>query len=271
MWPFGRAGRVGTVVALVACVAGALKNAAAADGPEPTTRPFVRDGKLDLDAVVSHFENLYRSKSSISRAELVVTKPRRKKSMRMTIRTRGEDRALVVIDEPAREKGTATLKVDKNLWNYLPRIQRTIRIPPSMMLSPWMGSDFTNDDLVRESSFREDYTYELVGPSKSPAGWLVRFEARQGVVGLWKRFELVVSPDGRLPVEAKYFDRRDRLARTMVWDEVKQFGTRRVPSHMTLVPADKDGYKTEMVYLDIDYDADVPESTFSLSRLEQRR
>lgn len=267
---FRQAGRVGAVGALVACAAGAV-GGAAADAPEPTTRPFVRDGKLDLDAVVDHFENLYRSASSVSRAELIVTKPRRKKSMRMTIWTRGEDRALVVVDEPPREKGTATLKVDKNLWNYLPRIQRTIRIPPSMMLSPWMGSDFTNDDLVRESSFREDYTYELVGRSESPAGWLIRFQAKEGVVGLWKRFELVVSPDGRLPVEAKYFDRRDRLARTMVWDEVKPFGTRRVPSHMTLVPTDKQGYKTEMVYLDIDYDADVPDSTFSLSRLEQRR
>ena len=111
---------------------------------------------------------------------------------------------------PAREKGTATLKVDKNLWNYLPRIKRTIsHSPPSMMLASWMGSDFTNDDLVKESSYSKDYVYELVGPSDDPKGWHVRFTAKPDIVGLWNRFELVLSEDARIPLKAQYvYDRR---------------------------------------------------------------
>ncbi|MBN2309857.1 MAG: outer membrane lipoprotein-sorting protein, partial [Candidatus Hydrogenedentes bacterium] len=157
---------------------------------------FLKDGVLDIDAVVKHFEDLYRSTSSISRATLTVTKPRQTRTLTMKAWTKGEDKALIVIEAPAREKGTATLKVDDNLWNYLPRIKRTIRIPPSMMLASWMGSDFTNDDLVKESSYREDYTYHLVGPSESPEGWLIQFDAKPDVVGLWERFELVISRDG---------------------------------------------------------------------------
>ncbi len=118
----------------------------------PADHPFVKDGQVDVDAVVKYFEDLYRSDSSISVAKLTVTKPRRKRTLEMKIWTRGEEKALIVIRNPARERGTATLKVDKNLWNYLPRIKRTIRIPPSMMLASWMGSDFTNDGLVKESS-----------------------------------------------------------------------------------------------------------------------
>jgi len=232
---------------------------------------FIKAGKLDLDAVVEYFENLYRSEKSISTAELTVTKPRRKKTLRMKVWTQGEERALVVILSPVREKGIATLKVEKNLWNYFPRIKRTIRIPPSMMLSSWMGSDFTNDDLVRESSYREDYTCHLVGHSEDPSGWVIRFVAKPEVVGLWKRLELIVSNDGRIPLVARYYDRKDRLARTLYWDEVKQFGRRRIPSRLTLIPEDKEGHKTEMLYLDINFDAEVPDGTFSLSALERKR
>jgi outer membrane lipoprotein-sorting protein len=232
---------------------------------------FVKNGKLDLAAVVAHFEDLYRSTGSIAEAELTMVKPRRTRTMRLKSWTQGEDKALFIIESPVRDKGTATLKVDKNLWNYLPRIKRTIRIPPSMMQSSWMGSDFTNDDLVRESSFENDYTYTFEGRSIEPAGWKIAFTAKPGVVGLWNRFELILSEDGTLPVQAQYFDRKDRLARTIYWDDVKMFGTRQIPAHMTLVPEDEEGQRTEMRYLEMEFDVKLPESTFSLSRLEQSR
>jgi hypothetical protein len=242
---------------------------------EPPAGPvFVEDGQLDLEAAVKYFEDLYRSESSISEAELTVTRPRQTRTMGMKVWTRGEDRALIVIQSPPRDKGTATLKVDKNLWNYMPKIKRTIRIPPSMMLASWMGSDFTNDDLVRESSYSEDYTYELVGRNEDPAGWLVRFDAKPGVVGLWNRFEVVLSEDGTVPLVARYYDRKDRLSRTIYWDEVREFGGKRIPARMLLIPEDEEEEeerKTQMRYLDIDFDVGVPESTFSLSRLERQR
>ena len=262
------------VVLALSCTTAMLAYGQQAEASEqvPTTvseQSFLKDGTLDVEAVVKHFEDLYRSESSISVAELIVTRPRRKRTLRMKTWTQGQEKALIVILAPAREKGTATLKVDKNLWNYLPRIKRTIRIPPSMMLASWMGSDFTNDDLVRESSYSKDYVYKLVGPSQDPAGWLIRFDAKPGVVGLWNRFELVVSEDGRVPLKAEYYDRKDRFCRELVWDRVKKFDGRPIPSHLTLVPQDVTGHRTEMVYYEIDFDVEVPDSTFSLSRLER--
>jgi hypothetical protein len=242
------------------------------DANTPVDEPsFIKDGELDIDAAVKYFEDLYRSESSIAVARLIVTTPRQERTLDMKIWTKGEEKALIVIEAPPREKGTATLKVDRNLWNYLPRIKRTIRIPPSMMLASWMGSDFTNDDLVRESSYSKDYTYELVGPSDAPPGWLVRFIAKPDIVGLWNRFELVVSQDGRIPLAARYYDRRDELARTMLWSDVCVFDGKRIPSRMVLLPQDREGHKTEMIYLELEFDVDLPDSTFSLSRLEQDR
>lgn len=232
---------------------------------------FLKEGKLDLDAVVKHFDDLYRSDSSIAVIESTVTRPRRTRAMTMKVWTKGRDKALVLIEQPVREAGAATLKVDNNLWNYLPRIKRTIRIPPSMMLASWMGTDFTNDDLVRRSSFVDDFDYRVSGRSVDPAGWLVRFDAKPGLVGLWSRIELVLSEDGAIPLKAQYFDRKNRLARTMRWAEVREFDGRRLPVHMTLVPEDEPGNRTEMRYLTIQFDVNVPESTFSLSNLEQQR
>ena len=140
-----------------------------------------------------------------------------------------------------------------------------------MMLASWMGSDFTNDDLVRESSLTDDYTYELIGRSEQTNGWVVRFEAKPDVVGLWKRFELVVADDGKIPVEARYYDRKDRLARSLSWYDVKEMGGRRIPTRLVLTPLDREGHKTELVYTDIAFDIDVPDDTFSLTRLEQKR
>jgi len=224
--------------------------------------------KLDVAAALRKFDALYRSTSSVSRLEMTVYTERRTRSVRMQAWTRGAKRALVVIEAPARDKGTATLRVDDNLWNYLPRIARTIRVPPSAMLSSWMGSDFTNDDLVHSSSYADDFDGSLLGDALG-GGKLIRLDAKSSTVGLWKRIEVVFNDDLTLPLRAEYFDRRLRHARTMIFDEVRELDGHRVPTRMTLTPLDQPGHKTVVVYLDIDFDADVPESTFSLSRLER--
>ena len=224
----------------------------------------------DVDALLARLDDLYRSRSSIARLEITVVTPRTTRSMRMKAWTRGEEEVLVVVEDPPREAGTATLRVGQNLWNWLPRIARTIRVPPSMMLGSWMGTDFTNDDLVKESSLRKDFVARVDRRSEDPPGWWLILEVKPGVVGRWARIELLVSDD-LLPVEERHHDRKGRLARTMTFDEVKVLGGRRLPVHLMLVPAGEEGKRTEMRYLDVRFDVPLPDDTFSLSRLEQGR
>jgi hypothetical protein len=115
----------------------------------------------DVEALLQHLDDLYRSRSSIARIQIDVASTRSTRSMRLKAWTRGEEEVLVLIEAPPREAGTATLRVGNNPWNYLPRIARTIRVPPAAMLGSWMGTDFTNDDLVKESSLRRTYWGEL--------------------------------------------------------------------------------------------------------------
>ena len=247
-------------IALVAAALATLATGPAQRAPSPP----------DVDALLQRLDDLYRSKSSIARIDVQVVNPRTTRSLRLKVWTRGEDHSLIVIEAPPREAGTATLRVEDNLWNYLPRIARTIRVPPSAMLGSWMGTDFTNDDLVHESSMRRDFASRIDRRSDSPGGWWLRLEVRPGVVGRWARIDVLVSDD-ELPVEERFYDRKGRLARTMTFDEVRPLGGRRLPAHLTLVPADVAGQRTEMRYLDAQFDLALPEDTFSLSRLEQNR
>jgi len=222
----------------------------------------------DVESLLTHIDDLYRSKSSVARIEIKVTNPRTTRTLRLKAWTRGEEEVLVIIEAPPREVGTATLRVGDNLWNYLPRIARTIRVPPAMMLGSWMGTDFTNDDLVKESSRRKDFASRIERRSESPPGWWLVLEVKPGVVGRWARIELLVS-DARLPVEERHFDRKGRLARIMRFDEIGVLGGRRLPTRLVLTPSDTEGQSTELRYLDIEFDVSIPDDTFSLSRLEQ--
>jgi hypothetical protein len=138
------------------------------------------------------------------------------------------------------------------------------------MLGSWMGTDFTNDDLVKESSLRKDFDSRLDRRSDSPPGWWIALAVKPNIVGRWARIEILVSDEG-LPVEERHFDRKGRLARTMTFDEIKALGGRRLPVHLTLTPTDVEGQRTEMRYLDVQFNAPIPDDTFSLTRLERSR
>lgn len=250
--------RLVIAAALMAVCSGALPSGAA--GRE----------QPDIDSLLEHLDDLYRSNSSIARIQIDVTSTRSIRSMRLRAWTRGAEEVLVLIEAPPREAGTATLRVGNNLWNYLPKIARTIRVPPAAMLGSWMGTDFTNDDLVKESSLRKDFAARVDRRSEAPQGWWLTLDVKPGVVGRWARIELLVS-DERLPVEERHYDRKGRLARTMYFDEVKVLGGRRLPAHIALVPADSVGQRTEMRYLDVEFDVPLSDDTFSLSRLEHTR
>ncbi|MCK4473635.1 MAG: outer membrane lipoprotein-sorting protein [Anaerolineae bacterium] len=258
---------LGAITALLLCALPGIafaqtssETSAAANKPTP-----------DVARLLKRFDEMYESSGTTAQVEITIVKPKKTRTLRLRMWGKGEDKALMVIEAPTRDAGTATLKVGNNLWNYLPKISRTIRVPPSMMMGSWMGSDLTNDDIVRESSYEEDYTSEFVGHSTDPPGWKVRLDARPDVVGLWERVEIVFSYDDKLPVQSQFFDRKGRLSRTMRLEEVKDIGGRRIPTLLTIIPEREEGRRTEMRYLHVEFDVKLDEGMFSLSQLERRR
>ncbi len=236
------------------------------------TPSAAQDAELAAQALLEQFDEMYRSTGgTAARIEIKIERPKKVRTMQMRSWSQGEDKALVVIDAPARDAGTATLRVGNNLWNYLPKISRTIRVPPALMMGAWMGSDLTNDDLVRESSYAHDYEITGVGPSEEPPGWQVNTEAKPGVPGLWKRVEVVFARAEQLPVLVRYYDRKGRLSRTMQLDEIKKMGGRLIPTRIVISPEREEGRRTVLTYLHVEFDVELDESLFSLAQLERRR
>ena len=222
-------------------------------------------------ALLEQFDELYRSAGTAARVEIKIERPKKVRTMRMRSWSQGEDKVLVVIDAPARDAGTATLRVGSNLWNYLPKISRTIRVPPALMMGAWMGSDLTNDDLVRESSYAHDYEIAGISPSEEPPGWQVDLVAKPEVPGLWERVEVVFGRAEQLPVLVRYYDRKGRLSRTMQLEEIEKMGERRIPTRIVIVPEREEGRRTVLTYLHVEFDVELDESLFSLAQLERRR
>jgi len=224
----------------------------------------------NVEDVVRRLDDLYRTSASSGHVELIAKTETQTRHLKMRVWSKGKDKSLIIINEPAREAGTQTLKVGNNLWNYLPKISRTIRIPPSMMLSSWMGTDFTNDDLVKDTSYERDFNTRIVGRSTDPNGWKGVMDVRPGVVGRWQKIEWVVNEEATLPVMARFYDRKGRLARTMRFTDVKVMGGRRIPTRVILETVDQPGHQTELRYLDMKFNVKLPDNLFSLSQLERQ-
>lgn len=227
------------------------------------------DDQTEVEALLKRSDDLYRGQSSHAVMEMQVKTSRYERTMKMETWARGEDRTLVRILEPAKDAGVSTLKVGDNLWNYLPKVDRTMKVPAGMMSGSWMGSHFTNDDLVQESRLSDDYTFEIrERPVGATGQWVIDLVPKPDAPVVWGKVTHRLGAD-ELPLETTYYDEKGALVRTMTFEDPQDVSGRRLPRVMRLVPADASGEYTLIRYVEIDFDADVPDSTFSLQMLKR--
>jgi outer membrane lipoprotein-sorting protein len=229
--------------------------------------------RMSNKQIIDHIDRMLRGDASHGKMTMSVVTRRWKRSVTMEIWSKGTDKALIRVEAPRKEKGTATLKVGEDIWNYLPKIDRTIRIPSSMMMASWMGSHFTNDDLVKESRLIHDYAIERTFDGKRNDRHELEFTLtpNEDVAVVWGKVIFVVRKDDLMPLEARYYDETGELKRTLVYDQVKKFGDRMLPARMVMTPADKPDESTTVLYDHLRFDVEVPDSTFSLQRLRRRK
>ena len=225
----------------------------------------------DPRALLDRIDDLYRAAHSHAVLEMEVVTRRYQRTLKIEGWTLGTDQALFRILSPKKEAGTATLRVGKDLWNYLPRVRRTMRIPSSMMGGAWMGSDFTNDDLVKESRMTRDYDFRMSFEGRRDGRKIAEItctpKAKAAVV--WGRLVCEIDMTAEpLPACTRYFDEKGRLARTLYFEDAGGLDGRRLPKTLRLVPENKPGQHTEIRYLKLDTKSPVPSSTFSLHSLK---
>ncbi|RAL22231.1 hypothetical protein DL240_10280 [Lujinxingia litoralis] len=216
-----------------------------------------------VDEVNSHLDRLYRSKSAES--EMTMTIKREGQERRLSVRgfSEGEDKGLFVITAPAREAGTATLRADEGLWNYAPRADRLMRVPSGMLSEDWMGSHLTNDDLVRESRYEDDFDVELSWGERDGERVLeASMVPKEGVPVTYSRILYTLDAEEWTPMEAVYFDGEEAV-RTITFSEVKEVDGRPIPHRVEVVPADAPEEFTRMEYEDLRFDVPIDDAIFT--------
>ncbi len=220
---------------------------------------------------VEQTARLYIGKSSVATVEMQITKPDFQRSISMRFWSLGASKILVRIVQPKEDAGTAILKLGNKTWYYLPKANRTVEMPASMMMTSWMGSDFTLNDLMNPASLTEDYviTTSFEGPRDSVPVSEYTLTPKPAAAVVWGKIVLEIRQADTMPIWQRYYDEDGKLIRELSFSEYKTIGGRLIPTRLVMRPVDPPGEQTIVTYGDIVFDGPVSEDVFSLSNLKQ--
>jgi hypothetical protein len=232
---------------------------------------FGQADDAEIERLLRKADDMMRGESSEGQSTMHVKTARWERKLTMKVWSEGTDKSLILILAPPKEKGMATLKVGRNIWNYLPKVDRTIKVPASMMSGAWMGSHFTNDDIVKDSRFSEDFDNTLLEKPEKPSQgyYVIESIPKPDTPVVWGKVIIKIRATDELVEEIGFYDEDGNLARTMVFSEVGDLGGRRLPRRVRMIPADKPDEFTEMIYEELNFGVELPERTFTLQSLRR--
>lgn len=225
------------------------------------------------EEIIERFDRLLWGSSLQGRFEMTITTPSWSRSLTLKLWTQRPAKSFVRIVAPAKDAGILSLRLGSEMWNYLPAIERSIKVPPSMMLQPWLGSDFSNDDMVKESSIVHDYQHRLVAEPRVDGveAWEIESLPRPEAAVVWGRLLSLVRKGDYVPLSTRFFNERGQLVRTLSYSEVRSFGGRLLPTRWEMQPESQPGKKTTLVILEARHDQPIPDEIFSLQNLSRPR
>jgi outer membrane lipoprotein-sorting protein len=237
-----------------------------------TFTPILSDAQ-NATEIVKTMDKKWRGDYVTQEMTMTIVRPTWERSISMKSWGRGTEYSMVFVTAPAKEKGQVFLKRQKEMWNWVPSIDRMIKLPPSMMMQSWMGSDFTNDDLIRESSVVLDYEHSIVGEEKiqDRMCYKIQLIPKPEAAVVWGKIYLWISKEDYLQLKIEFFDEDEYLVSTQLLSNIKEMGGREIPSRLEMIPADEEGKKTIIEITSADYETEVKESFFSQQNMKRIR
>lgn len=229
--------------------------------------------ELNAKEIVKKANDKVNGESSQGTMKMTIVRPDWSREVTMKSWSKGLDFYLIYITAPARDLGQVFMKRYNDMWNWMPTINRMIKLPPSMMSQSWMGSDFTNDDLVRMNSIVDDYDHSILG-TETVEGYecyKIQLIPHEDAAVVWGKVHLWVSKDDYYELRAEYFDEDGELINIMTAYDIRQMGDRKLPAIITMVPADKPGNKTIMEMIDVKFNVPIAEEFFSQQNMKNVR
>ena len=227
----------------------------------------------DLTAkdIVKKADDNMRGKTSQADITIKIIRTTWSREMNMKAWTKGDDYSMIMVTSPAKEKGTVFLKRIKEVWNWIPSIERNIKLPPSMMSQSWMGTDFTNDDLVKEASSVSDYDHKLLGKEtvSDKDCYKIEMIPKPSAAIVWEKVIVWIDSEDFLQLKAEFYDEDGELVNVMKSSEVKEMGGRKITSKIEMFPVDKEGNSTVILYNDIIFDNPINDNFFTTRNMKQ--
>jgi len=228
---------------------------------------------LSATDIVKRADENRRGKSSYSEVKMTIVRPTWTREIGIKSWSKGTDYSLTLITAPAKDKGQAFLKRQKDLWNWQPSISRMIKMSSSVMGQSWMGSDFTNDDMVRESSVVNDYTHKLEKTEKVREFdcYKIILTPKENAAVVWGKVIAWISTADFVEIKSEFYDEEGKLVNTMNAYDIKTYGKRRLASRMEIIPAEKPNQKTVLTVEKYDFDIAIEDSFFSQQNMQRVR
>lgn len=228
---------------------------------------------LSAKEIVKRANDKVNGTSSQGIMKMTIVRPDWSREVTMKTWSKGTEYYLIYITEPAKDKGQVFMKRQQDMWNWMPSINRMIKLPPSMMSQSWMGSDFTNDDLVRMNSIIDDFTHSFVGSEKIDGYdcYIIELVAKPEAAVVWGKIKLWVSKEEYYELKGEYYDEDDVLINTMVSSQVKQMGDRMLPSKTVMEPVDKPGNQTILETVSMTFNKPIEDDFFSQQNMKNVR
>ena len=227
----------------------------------------------DATEILKKSDRKVRGNTSYAEITIKIIRPKWQREMRLKSWTKGDDYAVSLVTYPAKEKGIVFLKRKNEMWNYMPSIERTIKMPPSMMLQSWMGTDLTNDDLVKRSSIVKDYTSKIVGEEtiNGLKCWKIQLTPKEDAPVVWGKLLIWIDQKDTMQMKIEFYDEDGFLVNKMLAYEPKIFDGKKLPSKIEFIPVDKPGNKTVIIYNKLVFDKPISESYFTINHIKKLR
>jgi len=212
-------------------------------------------------------------KSGISEMTMTIVRPSWQRTVKFKSWNKDNDKALTLITAPAGEKGQTFLKRGNEMWSWNPTISRLIKLPPSMMSQGWMGSDYTNDDILKESSMVKDYTHKIIGTEKigDRVCYKIKMTAKPDAAVIWGHQIRWIDKNDYLFIKSELYDEDGYLIRTETGSDIQTMDGRLIPTRIELVPEEEEGHKTIIEIKSIEFNVNIPEQFFSQQNMKRVR
>lgn len=158
---------------------------------------------------------------------------------------KGRDKLISLFLTPESDKGRATMRLDENMWLYIPNVGKPVRITSLQSVT---GGVFNNADILRIDFTAE---YDVSSVEEKDGNYLLKLKAKSNSVA-YDQLTMVVDKKLMLPTTIECFGASGILIKTLIFSDIKDFGggIKRPAKIETNSPLFK-GYQSYMLYGEI--------------------